>query len=129
MRRGAVYNHPRFPERRFAVVSAPEVANLGTVILADIDSVAPEGTSGLLAVTLTDHDPVSGAVMVHLSATSRWAASATASGTSRRRRWTGSTTPSVQRSRSATDEAPTRRPLPGPREGTGQQSFPGTFRR
>lgn len=65
MRRGAVYNHPRFPERRFAVVSAPEVANLGTVILADIDPVAPEGTSGLLAVTLTDDDPVSGAVMVH----------------------------------------------------------------
>jgi hypothetical protein len=41
VRRGAVYNHPRFPERRYVVVSAPEVATLGTVILADIDAVAP----------------------------------------------------------------------------------------
>jgi mRNA-degrading endonuclease toxin of MazEF toxin-antitoxin module len=55
-----VYNHPRFPERRFAVVSTPEVATLGTVMLADIDPVAPEGTSVLLALPLTDDDPVTG---------------------------------------------------------------------
>jgi mRNA-degrading endonuclease toxin of MazEF toxin-antitoxin module len=65
VRRGAVYHHPRFPERRYVVVAAPEVATLGTVILADIDAVAPAGAGGLLAVTLTDDDPVSGAVMVH----------------------------------------------------------------
>ncbi|MGH3545951.1 MAG: type II toxin-antitoxin system PemK/MazF family toxin [Mycobacteriales bacterium] len=62
MRRGEVVSHP-VRDRRFVIVSCNALNNVGTVVVAEVSDTVPEGTRGMLAVPLTESDPVSGAVL------------------------------------------------------------------
>lgn len=62
MKRGEVISHA-VRDRRFVVVSCNALNNVGTVIAAEIADSVPAGTQGMLAVLLTDADPVPGAVL------------------------------------------------------------------
>lgn len=55
MRRGEVYLHATFP-RRFVVVSATPLSELGTVITAEIVQDAAPGMFAMFTVTLTEAD-------------------------------------------------------------------------
>jgi mRNA-degrading endonuclease toxin of MazEF toxin-antitoxin module len=50
-------------DRRFVVVSCQAITDTGTVVVAEIADAVPSGARGMLAVPLTDADPVSGAVL------------------------------------------------------------------
>lgn len=63
MRRGTVVGHP-VRDRRFVVVSCEALTDAGTVIVSEVADAVPSGARGMLAVPLTDADPVQGAVLV-----------------------------------------------------------------
>ncbi|MDG4792093.1 type II toxin-antitoxin system PemK/MazF family toxin [Micromonospora sp. WMMD1102] len=62
MRRGDVYSHATF-DRQFVIVSTDRLTESGTVIVVEISPEVPAGTRGMLAVALTDTEPVHGAVL------------------------------------------------------------------
>jgi mRNA-degrading endonuclease toxin of MazEF toxin-antitoxin module len=62
VRRGEVYTHASF-DRRLAVVSCDELTDLGTAVVVEVATEVPVGMRGMLAVGLTDRDPVGGAVL------------------------------------------------------------------
>jgi mRNA-degrading endonuclease toxin of MazEF toxin-antitoxin module len=62
VRRGDIYTHATFP-RQFVVVSTDRLTHAGTAIVAEIHPDVPTGTRGMLAVPLTEQDPLRGAVL------------------------------------------------------------------
>lgn len=63
MKRGTVVGHA-LRDRRFVVVSCQAITDTGTVVVLEIADDVPAGARGLLAVPLTEDDPVPGAVLV-----------------------------------------------------------------
>jgi mRNA-degrading endonuclease toxin of MazEF toxin-antitoxin module len=63
VRRGTVVGHA-LRDRRFVVVSCQALTETGTAVVAEIADAAPRGSRGLLAIPLTEADPVPGAVLV-----------------------------------------------------------------
>jgi mRNA-degrading endonuclease toxin of MazEF toxin-antitoxin module len=53
MNRGEVYRHPTF-DRYFLVVSTQHLTDAGTVIVVEVAEQAPEGTRGMLTVSLEE---------------------------------------------------------------------------
>jgi mRNA-degrading endonuclease toxin of MazEF toxin-antitoxin module len=55
MNRGEVYRYPKF-DRYFLVVSTRHLTDAGTVIVVEVAEQAPEGTRGMLTVSLEEDD-------------------------------------------------------------------------
>ena len=53
MKRGEVYPYPKF-DRYFLIVSTQHLTDAGTVIVVEVAEQAPEGTRGMLTVSLED---------------------------------------------------------------------------
>jgi mRNA-degrading endonuclease toxin of MazEF toxin-antitoxin module len=63
VRRGTVVGHA-LRDRRFVVVSCQAITDTGTAVVVEIADTVPAGARGMLAVPLTEEDPVPGAVLV-----------------------------------------------------------------
>lgn len=63
MRRGDVYAHRAY-DRHFVIVATDRLTEAGTAIVAEVHPSVPEGTRGMLAVSLSPgEDGLAGAVL------------------------------------------------------------------
>ena len=58
MKRGEVYEYPRF-DRRLLIVSTQPLTDEGSAIVVEVGDEAPKGTQGMLAVELGGQPPMS----------------------------------------------------------------------